>query len=33
MLRPSSPDLKVYLHRAAIDMRKAVTDWLPSLVK
>jgi len=22
MLRPSAPDLKVYLHRAAIDMRK-----------
>jgi hypothetical protein len=22
MLRPSAPDLKVYLHRAVIDMRK-----------
>jgi hypothetical protein len=33
MLRPSAPDLKVYLHRAPIDMRRGVTDLPLSLVK
>jgi hypothetical protein len=35
MLRPSAPDLKVYLHCAPIDMRagRGVTDSPPSLVK
>ena len=33
MLRPSAPDLMVYLHRAPIDMRAGRNGLLPSLVK